>query len=109
MITEEQIELITQLKSNEVKRVKWLDTVPIEINESYISNPIVDTLYSDYNLFLRTIFGILYDDIQWFLYEWNADKNSVFWLRAGYEGRESDIEIQINCEEDYYQYLREYC
>lgn len=88
---------------NLVRKIKDLDTQAIEyINKVMypIDCFILDNEYSNCNALiqsalLKQVFGDMYEDISWFLYEW----------KPGYTIGVGDVTYVINSEEDYYKYL----
>lgn len=71
--------LIGQLKELDQAADQWLDTVPREINSAFFDNPYVDTHYKIRALLLEALYdGPLLEEVDWFLYEWDADKEEVY-------------------------------
>lgn len=89
--------LFTQLRVNLATREEWLDSLPRSIRDSYFDNEFVDSLYSDTDLLLKSLFkGPLLDDIEYFLTigtEYNIIKEGV--------------EYEIKTVEDMLKYFKE--
>jgi hypothetical protein len=67
--------LIEELQSQYQRGDAWIDTVPLEINSVFFDNTYVNSLNSSNTTLMRALFeGALLQEVEWFLYEWHADK-----------------------------------
>jgi hypothetical protein len=71
--------LLTGLLKEKSKGDQWLDSVPGEVNSVFFDNPYVDSLQRSNTLLLQSLFeDTLLQEVEWFLYEWEADKPVEF-------------------------------
>lgn len=94
----ELIDVVRKLKELDNTSTLYLDSVPREFIGIMVDNPYSDSQWQMYRILSMELFGTMYEDIQWFLTEWNPDRNFRFWFSDG-------TEICIKCEDDYYKYL----
>lgn len=74
---------------------EWLDLVPIEIRSVFHENSFVNKICIEHDHILKFALGDLYEDVQWFLYEWRPG----FQLAVDYKSYE------INNIDDFFNYL----
>ena len=55
---------------------EFMNKIPRQIRDGYFDNPYVESLSKQVDLILRTWINSkpLFDEIDWFLYEWNPEK-----------------------------------
>lgn len=70
-------QLLTTLKQLDKVGSAWLDTVPADINSVFYDNAYVDALQRAKDTALQAVFRSpgANDEISWFLYEWDANKD----------------------------------
>ena len=85
--------LVGSIKDNYDKGNAWLDTIPREVNSVFFDNPFVDSLHRMNTLYINSLFdGALLQEVEWFLYEWDADKNEVYRTITYPEGKKFVID-----------------
>lgn len=68
--------LVEQLVQYRKEADDWLDTIPPEINQVFFDNPYVDYLQRAQSLLMERVFDKpLLNEVDWFMYEWGADKD----------------------------------
>lgn len=95
----ELINVVRQLKALDNAANVYLDSVPREFTGIMVDNPYAESQWNMIKVLCTEMFGDMYDDIDWFLTAWDAERNNKFWLA-------DDTEIVINTAEDYYEYLK---
>lgn len=75
----------------------WIDSMPSDINSAFFDNTYVNSLDTQISLTQKMLFGDLYEDISWFLYEWNP-KHGVITMPDG-------TSYNIQTLDDYISYL----
>jgi hypothetical protein len=69
-------DLIENLMHYDKVANEWMDKVPSEINSAFFDNPYVDSIQHANSILLTALFDKpLYDEVNWFLYEWKAEKD----------------------------------
>jgi hypothetical protein len=69
-------DLIEKLMHYDKVADDWMDKVPSEINSAFFDNPFVDALQHTKDLLLIALFDKpLLDEVNWFLYEWKAERD----------------------------------
>lgn len=56
---------------------KWIYALPIDISAAFFDNKYIDSLYARESLSMQMLFGDLYEDISWFLYEWKPEHGEI--------------------------------
>lgn len=90
-------DFILSIRENTIKGDSWLDSIPSEIQFSYFDNPYVMSIERNLMLTMQLALGELYEDVSWFLYEWNPNHGKIT-MRDG-------TEYNILGLDDYLQYL----
>jgi hypothetical protein len=94
--------LVGSIKDNYDKGNAWLDTIPREVNSVFFDNPYVDSLHRINTVCLETIFdGYLRQEVEWFIYEWSADKDEGYRTITYPDGKK----FVINTIDDFVEYL----
>jgi hypothetical protein len=94
--------LMSKLKKYEADADAWLDTVPREVNSVFFDNPYVDALQHTKDTLLDSLFEKpLCDEVDWFLYEWAADKDVALRTITYPNGSK----YVINSVDDFVEYL----
>ena len=94
--------LVGSIKDNYDKGNTWLDTIPREVNSVFFDNPYVDSLHRINTVCLETIFdGYLRQEVEWFIYEWDANKDSRYRTITLLNG----TKFVINTLDDFVVYL----
>lgn len=73
----------------------WLETINSEVRDSFYDNGYTNILYRQRELMLKFIFKDIYENVFWFLYDW----------QSGYVINKADKEYTINNIDDFIQYL----
>jgi hypothetical protein len=91
--------LLLKLKESDSAGSTWLGSVPRDINDAFFDNEFVNCMHKHIADLQKVVFGSLYDDIGWFLYEW----------QPGYTIETSETNqartYVINNIDDYIEYL----
>lgn len=67
--------LLEELQQQYQRGDAWLDTIPGDINQVFFDNTFVDSLQKSNTALMKALFqGPLLQEVEWFLYEWQADK-----------------------------------
>ena len=99
----ELIDIVRELKKQDNIQLAYLDNTPSEFTGVLVDNQYAESVAMSNTIMMKYIFGEYYEDISWFLCEWVAGKKSPqIWLQDG-------TEIDLETEEDYYNYLKECC
>lgn len=94
--------LVEQLKYSAERGDEWIDRVPREISAAFFDNPYVESLQFKVDLLIKTIFDdALLHEVEWFLYEWAADKDESLRTITYPEGHK----VVINNVADFCDYL----
>ena len=64
-------QILSKLKDLDQGGNQWLSSVPREIDAAFFDNPFVDSLNRQNELLLQAVFGELYSEVEWFLYEFD--------------------------------------
>ena len=56
---------------------KWLNKVPSDISAAFFDNDYVNSIENRQDLTMKMLFDDMYEDISWFLYEWNPSRGEV--------------------------------
>ncbi len=75
----------------------FLKSINISVRSAFYDNGYVDSLYKKQDLALRLALGDLYDDVYWFLNDW----------QPGFEILINSKKYTINNIDDYFKYLTE--
>lgn len=73
----------------------WIESLPREIQSVFYENTYVNNILLDHDRLLKFAVGDLYEDIQWFLYDW----------KPGYEIQVNETKYVIKTLDDYIDYL----
>lgn len=73
----------------------WLEQLPRDIQSAFYENTYVNNILLDQDRLLKFAVGDLYEDIQWFLYDW----------KPGFEIQVNETEYIIETLDDYINYL----
>ncbi len=73
----------------------WLSTLNPEIAPAFFDNTYVNNTRFEFEAALKLTTGDLYDDISWFLFEW----------QPGFHITIDDKKYEINNVDDYFNYL----
>lgn len=92
----ELIELVKSLREARNTQDNFIDSLPSSINEAFFDNGMVNSLYSTQSKLLKIVFGELYEEISWFL--WEFKDGAKMWEADG-------TERIFATEDDYYKYL----
>lgn len=94
---ENQIQLVKEIRELDQQASTYLIKLPSLIDTFIIDNEYANCQSRIQSILMQSIFGEVYDDICWFLYEW----------QPGYTIEVLGGTVYIlNTEEDYYNYLR---
>ena len=96
------IEVVRQLKELDTLAQEYISKVPTGFDVIY-DNDYANTLGQINDVLVQALFKDYSADIFWFLYEWKPGKNTPQIIL------EDGTEIILETEEDYYQYLKDYC
>lgn len=67
--------LLEELQHQYQRGDAWLDTIPGDINQVFFDNTFVDSLQKSNTTLMKALFDkTLLQEVEWFLYEWQADK-----------------------------------
>lgn len=70
-LTFEQFEkLVRFLHARNQADAEYLHPLPSQLSEVLATNPLTESLYSQVALLSETVFGELWHDVQWFLFDW---------------------------------------
>lgn len=92
----DKIDLVRKIKGLNILGDAYLNTLSAPFDTVLIDNEYQDTNGRIQDLLMRRVFGDLYEDVSWFLYEWQPGFNIK---------TEKGVEYTFNTEEDYYKYL----
>jgi len=88
--------IFRKLYAEQLRRDKWLDNVPSDINDVFFNNEYVDSLYSVNSLLMDEVFDEYAESVSWFLYEW----------KPGYEVEVDGKTTKINNIDDYIDWMK---
>lgn len=101
-MNEEQIELLKAVRALRIEADEYIDKLPHDLAFILIDNGYANAVSMIGDKTLKMIFGDMYEEISWFLYEFKPKDTPQIWLA-------DKTPIIINSDEDYYEYLRKYC
>lgn len=94
------IELVKKLKKLDNEAEAYLDKLPSEFNIVF-DNTYTSSRGRMLDITMIELFGGMYEDVAWFLYEWKpGNKKPCTWLADG-------TAYIFETEDDYYKYLSE--
>lgn len=96
------IDLVCKLKNLDEKQQKYLAALPSDIRDMLIENQYVLMMGYQRDLLIKRMFGKMAEDVEWFLYEFEAGKSP-----GPHCIMPDNTSYTYNTNEDYYQYLRE--
>ena len=96
------IEVVKRIKELNTEGHNYLDNLPTGLDVIY-DNDYANTIGQINDVLVHALFKDYSADIFWFLYEWKPGKNTPQIIL------EDGTEIILETEEDYYQYLKDYC
>lgn len=92
-------ELLRKLVREHEYGDKWVDSVPVEIRDSYFDNPYVESALRINEMLMKEAFySDEIEDIYWFLYEWRSNNS----LCVVYQ----DIEYRFHSVEGFIKYMQ---
>jgi hypothetical protein len=98
-ITFEQFcDILSKRISEQRIRDEYIYNIPSEISSAIFDNVYSNSLYSETESYLKLILGSIYEDFNWFLYDWDAEDNNTFWI--------SDAAVVINDSNDFIEYIK---
>ena len=77
------------------KEDEWVESLPGEIRSAFYENVYVNNILLEFDHLLKFAIGDLYEDVQWFLYDW----------KPGYEIQVNETKHVIKTLDDYMRYL----
>lgn len=95
---QELIELVKELKRLDIQAENYISKLPSEFSIIF-DNDYTNCKGLMFDKTAQILFGSMYEDIMWFLYEWKpGNKKPQIWLADG-------TTYVLETEEDYYKYL----
>ena len=97
-----KIDIVRQLRTIRLNSNTYCDSIPKGFDIIY-DNEYTANLYAENTILLNFLFGIDYDDIEWFLNEFRVGSagSHISYMENG-----KPIEVTLKCDEDYYEYLK---
>lgn len=100
---QELIDVVRNLKDSYARGQQYLNSIPSDIRSVVFDNQYTERLEHDIDLLINALFGDAYDDIGWFLYEYDAERASAGPHLILADGTEYTFKTNA----DYYQYLKD--
>jgi hypothetical protein len=98
----ELIDIVAKLKEYDIEQVAYLDSLPVDISSAFFDNKYTNALSAQRDLLIKALFGDMSEDIEWFLYEFEAGKSpGPHCILANGKA------YTFKTNEDYYNYLEE--
>ena len=95
------IDVVKRLKTDEEEMSKYLDSIPSDIRDGFFDNFYANAQVLQRDYLVDVLFGVMAEDVQWFLYEFIAGKSP-----GPHCVLPDGTEFTYNTNEDYYEYLR---
>lgn len=89
-------ELIRIIKEQRKVGNDWLDNINYQIRTVFFDNSYTDSLHKQVDLLMRATFKDIYEEVDWFLYEWKPGYQII---------NPNGKEYVINDVDDYIKYL----
>ena len=104
MVTRDQMKnFLEKYRNLDIEGDQFLNQIPRQIRDGYFDNPYVEALNKQVDLLLRTWLNsdTLLEEISWFLYDWNVERdlNEII-MAAGKK-------YTINSVDDFLNYLED--
>lgn len=97
----ELIDLLKLIRKCEKRKDAYLDKLPIGLNVAFIENDMHDAQTEVQCELMKAVFGDLYDEVAWFLWDLNMTSEGPHIVEA--DGKMWTFKT----DEDYYKYLEE--
>lgn len=62
--------IFRKLYESHLRRERWLNSIPSEVQMVFWNTPYVDSYVRDQTVMMEYVFGEHLDAVEWFLYEW---------------------------------------
>lgn len=100
-MNEELIKVLQEVRKLRIEADAYLDSLPSDLSPYVMDNTYVNAVSMIGDKLLKRLFGTMYEDVSWFLYEFKPRETPQIWLADG-------TPITLNSDDDYYNYLRAY-
>jgi hypothetical protein len=98
---EKLISVLKEVRSLHREANNYLDKVPNDLQMYIMDNTYSNAISIINDRLLHALFGNMYEDVSWFLFEFKPKDTPQIWLA-------DNTPITLTCDEDYYQYLRDH-
>jgi len=97
----ELIEVVKKLKESIEQQDQYIDSLPSEFRELILDNKYVNSHIQNVDTLMSELFGDMYEDVNWFLYEFKAGSST------GPHCIHPDGTVYTyKSNDDYYEYLK---
>ena len=97
----ELIDVLKKIRKINVDQDKYLDSIPRDLRSSVFDNKFAALEGSKNDVIMQSLFGDFYEDVCWFLYEFDTLKLPLSTPHIVADGKE----YFFKTDDDYYKYL----
>jgi hypothetical protein len=98
----ELIDVLKKIRKLNTDQDSYLDSVPRDLRCSVFDNKFAELEGLKYDMLMQTLFGDLYEDVCWFLYEFNPNNLSINSPHIV----DNDKEYTFKSDDDVYEYFK---